>query len=108
MRMLLAGLLALGLAAAVRPALAAGGATVLVTIDNFTFNPATVTVKPGTTVEWVNHDDIPHRVVADDDSFKSPALDTDDKYDQLFDAAGEYPYYCSIHPHMVGKVVVAP
>jgi plastocyanin len=84
---------------------AASGPTVK--IDNFTFGPAALTVKVGTTVTWVNHDDIPHAVVSDDHtSFKSKVLDTDQSFAFTFTKAGEYPYFCSLHPHMVGKVVV--
>src|SRR5690242_4856925 len=52
-------------------------ATAEVKIDNFSFGPATLTVAPGTTVTWVNHDDIPHTVVSTDSVFKSKVLDTD-------------------------------
>jgi len=82
-------------------------ATVQVKIDNFTFAPSTLTVVAGTTVEWINRDDIPHTVVSEDKTtFKSKALDTDDKFSYTFTKAGEYPYFCSIHPKMVAKVVV--
>ena len=55
---------------------------------------------------WVNHDDVPHTVTATDKSFKSNALDTNDKYTHMFDKAGVYDYYCSVHPRMTGRVVV--
>ncbi len=77
-----------------------------VKIDNFSFGPASLTVAPGTTVTWTNRDDIPHTVVADDRSFKSKTLDTDETFSYTFDQPGTYPYFCSIHPHMTGKVVV--
>lgn len=78
-----------------------------VKIDNFTFGPATLTVKVGTTVTWVNNDDIPHTVVASDHvTFKSKVLDTDQRFSFTFTKPGDYPYFCSLHPHMVGKVVV--
>ncbi len=78
-----------------------------VKIDNFTFAPVTITVPAGTKVSWVNRDDIPHTVVSDDKTtFKSKALDTDDKFSFTFDKPGTYPYFCSIHPKMTGKVVV--
>jgi amicyanin len=84
---------------------AAAGPTVK--IDNFTFGPAALTVKVGTTVTWVNNDDIPHSVVAQDHTtFKSKVLDTDQTFSFTFTKAGEYPYFCSLHPHMTGKVVV--
>jgi len=78
-----------------------------VKIDNFTFGPPEVTVNAGTTVKWVNRDDIPHTVVSDDKAtFKSKALDTDDAFSYTFTKPGTYPYFCSIHPKMTGKVVV--
>ena len=77
-----------------------------VTIDNFSFSPASITVPVGTTLTWTNRDDIPHTVVSDDKKFKSKALDTDEKFSFTFTEPGTYPYFCSIHPKMVGKVVV--
>jgi len=77
-----------------------------VKIDNFSFSPATLTVAAGTTVTWVNHDDIPHNVVSNDKVFKSKVMDTDEKFSFTFAKAGEYPYFCAIHPKMTGKVVV--
>ena len=84
----------------------AQAASVEVKIDNFSFGPATVTVPAGTTVTWTNRDDIPHTVVSDDKVFKSKVLDTDEKFSFTFDKPGTYPYFCSIHPKMTGKVVV--
>lgn len=105
---------ALLFAATVLAALAStGGASmaaptpVTVMIDNFTFSPAEITVAPGTTVTWVNHDDIPHTVVDTKKGFRSKALDTDDSYSFTFSSAGSFDYFCSLHPHMTGKVVVA-
>jgi plastocyanin len=77
-----------------------------VRIDNFTFSPPTLTVTAGTTVTWVNGDDIPHTIAAKDRSLRSKALDTDDRFSFTFTTPGEYDYFCSLHPHMVGKVVV--
>lgn len=77
-----------------------------VKIDNFSFGPATVTVPGGTTVTWTNHDDVPHVVMSDDKSFRSKALDTDDKFTYTFTKPGTYTYYCAIHPKMTAKVVV--
>jgi plastocyanin len=82
-------------------------ATQRVTIDNFSFTPSTLTVSAGTEVTWTNHDDIPHTVVSDDRStFKSRALDTDEKFSFKFDKPGTYPYFCSIHPKMTAKIIV--
>jgi plastocyanin len=78
---------------------------VSVTIDNFTFEPAQLTVTVGTTVTWTNRDDIPHTVVSAG-KFRSKALDTDDKYSFTFTSAGDYKYFCSLHPHMVGMIRV--
>ena len=75
-------------------------------VDNFTFGPDTLTVPVNSTVTWVNKDDIPHVIASNDGLFKSKALDTDDKFSFTFTKAGTYPYYCSIHPKMTGKVVV--
>jgi plastocyanin len=85
---------------------AAQAATAEVKIDNFSFGPATLTVAVGTTVTWVNHDDIPHNVVSTDDLFKSKVMDTDEKFSFTFTKAGTFPYFCGIHPKMTGKVVV--
>ncbi len=80
--------------------------TAEVKIDNFMFGPAAITVAVGTTVTWINRDDIPHTVVSTDKVFKSKVLDTDEKFSYTFTKAGDYPYFCSIHPKMTGKVVV--
>src|ERR1700684_1601181 len=76
-----------------------------VTIDNFTFAPAELTVKVGTTVTWKNHDDIPHTIVSAG-KFRSKTLDTDDSFSFTFTAAGDYTYFCSLHPHMTGTIKV--
>ena len=77
-----------------------------VKIDNFTFNPQQLTVKAGTTVVWTNHDDIPHTVTSSTKVFKSNALDTDDKFLFTFTTPGSYLYFCALHPHMTGSIVV--
>jgi plastocyanin len=92
-------------AAAAETAAAAG---TTVKIDNFTFTPQSLTVKAGTTVTWINEDDIPHTVVATETAFKSKVLDTDDKYTFTFTATGTFQYFCSLHPHMTGTIVVVP
>ena len=78
----------------------------VVTIDNFTFTQPELTVAVGTTVKWVNHDDIPHNVINKDRAFRSKALDTDDSYSFTFASAGTYDYFCGLHPHMQGKIIV--
>jgi plastocyanin len=77
----------------------------MVKIDNFTFEPAELTVKVGTTVTWKNRDDIPHTVVSAG-KFRSKAMDTDDSFSFTFTTSGEYKYFCSLHPHMTGTVKV--
>ncbi len=93
---------------------AAGGPTnrtsstkVEIRIDNFSFKEQTLTVRPGTEVTWVNHDDAPHKIVSTDKStFASPVLDTDGRFSFTFTKAGTYDYFCSIHPMMTGKIIV--
>ena len=76
-------------------------------IDNFTFNPQKLTVKAGTTVTWTNKDDIPHGIAATGNAFaRSNALDTDNTYSFTFTTPGTYQYFCYIHPHMTGTIVV--
>ena len=77
-----------------------------VTIDNFVFEPGRLTVKAGTTVTWTNRDDIPHTVAAKERLFKSKVMDTDESYSFTFSTPGEYTYFCSLHPHMTGTIVV--
>ena len=87
--------------------MAADSGKVEVRIDNFSFVPKEITVAAGTTVTWTNEDDVPHLVVSADDQFKkSPVLDTNESFSCKFTTAGSYVYFCSIHPHMTGKVIV--
>ncbi len=76
-----------------------------VTIDNFTFTPAELNLKVGDTVTWTNHDDIPHTVVSAG-KFRSKTLDTDNSFSFTFTTAGDYRYFCSLHPHMTGMIMV--
>jgi plastocyanin len=89
-------------------AVQAGAQAAAIQIDNFHYTPPSLVVAPGTTVTWTNADDSPHTVREKDGKFKSAALDTDDTFSQTFTAAGEYEYFCSIHPYMTGKIVVKP
>ena len=75
-------------------------------MDNFTFGPATLTVPVNSTVTWVNKDDLPHVIASNDGVFKSKALETEDKYSYTFSKPGTYAYFCSIHPKMVGTIIV--
>lgn len=77
-----------------------------VQIGNFTFKAPLMTVKVGTTVTWTNGDDIPHTVVSKDGMFKSKVLDTGDTFSFTFAKAGQFGYFCSLHPHMTGTIVV--
>ena len=77
-----------------------------VKIDNFTFDPPRLTVKAGTAITWTNADDVPHTVVATGKAFRSKTLDTDDKFSFTFTTPGSFAYFCSLHPHMTGTVVV--
>ncbi len=86
-------------------AVAAQDATNVITIDNFTFSPRELTVAVGTTVKWVNHDDIPHTVVEKQTTFRSKVLDTDESYSYTFTSAGTFDYFCGLHPHMVGQII---
>jgi plastocyanin len=92
-------------ATALLPVGAARAEDVAVHIDNFVFEPAQLTVKVGQTVTWTNRDDIPHTVVCAG-KFRSKAMDTDGTFSFTFTAAGEYKYFCSLHPHMTGAVKV--
>ena len=85
---------------------AAPAAPAAVTIGNFTFNSPALTVKPGTTVTWTNGDDIPHTIVSKDGVFKSKVLDTGDRFSFTFAKPGQFGYFCSLHPHMTGTIVV--
>jgi plastocyanin len=88
------------------PAASAHVAETEVKIDNFAFAPQRVVVKAGTTVIWINDDDIPHTVASSTKLFKSNALDTKDKFSFTFTTPGAYEYFCSLHPHMTGTIVV--
>jgi plastocyanin len=79
-----------------------------VTIDNFSFKLPVLTIPAGTTVSWENDDDIAHTVVATDGTFRSAALDSEDKFAFTFDKPGTFDYFCSLHPRMQGQIVVTP
>jgi plastocyanin len=108
---LLAALLAPGLPLGLRLGLVprrALAAEASVSLETFAFVPASLTVAAGTKVTWTNRDDTPHTVtsVARPPVFRSGALDTDDVYSFVFDKPGSFGYFCSLHPHMQGTVVV--
>ncbi|HTI87721.1 MAG TPA: cupredoxin family copper-binding protein [Alphaproteobacteria bacterium] len=97
------------MAAEAAAAIPAAAAPAEISIDNFTFGPNVLTVKAGTTVRWVNRDDIPHTILDKQRKvFRSKVLDTDDSFSFTFAAPGTYEYFCGLHPHMTGQVVVTP
>ena len=79
-----------------------------VEIQDQGFNARSVTVKAGTTVTWVNHDDDTHTVTSTVEAFRSPGLDPDETFSHTFTKPGTYEYYCTLHPLMTGKVIVTP
>jgi plastocyanin len=99
-RLAVAGLLLLPFAGS-----GARAQTIAVSIDNFTFTPSELALKAGDTVTWTNRDDIPHTVVSAG-KFRSKTLDTDNSFSFTFTAAGDYKYFCSLHPHMTGLIKV--
>jgi plastocyanin len=99
-----AGVLMMGVAADM--ARAAPPPAASVQIGNFTFKAQVLTVKPGTTVTWTNGDDIPHTVTSSTGVFKSKVLDTGDRFSFTFARPGQFGYFCSLHPHMTGTIVV--
>jgi plastocyanin len=92
--------------AAALGAASAGAADIEVNIAQFAFAPQRLTVKAGTTVTWINDDDVPHTIVSTGKSFRSKPLDTHDRFSFTFTTPGPYEYFCSLHPHMTGAVVV--
>jgi plastocyanin len=91
----------------VAPAVAQNAVPAAVSVDNFTFNPPKLIVKAGTKVTWTNKDDMPHGIAWSSNVFpRSKALDTNDSTTFTFTTPGTYQYFCYIHPHMVGMVVV--
>jgi plastocyanin len=81
-------------------------ADVAVSIDNFAFGPQRLVVPVGTSVTWTNRDDAPHTVAATGKAFRSRALDTGDTFTFTFTAPGSFDYFCTLHPHMTGTIVV--
>jgi plastocyanin len=81
-------------------------ASTIVMARDFMFAPTALTVGVGATVTWTNKDDEPHTVVSDGGLFRSGALDTGESFSFRFDRPGTYRYVCSIHPRMVGTIVV--
>jgi plastocyanin len=86
----------------------AKGASTEVKIDNFTFDPAKLTIKAGTKVTWTNHDDVPHTATSSvkPRAFDSGTLDTDEKFSYVFTTPGTYDYFCAVHPKMTAQIIV--
>jgi plastocyanin len=84
----------------------AGATANQVVIENFSFAPATLTVKVGTKVTWINRDDVPHTVNENDKRFKSGTMDTDDQFSYTFSSSGTFSYFCALHPKMTGQIIV--
>jgi plastocyanin len=102
----LAACLAAGAAAPEPPAAAGSAATIRINVKEFMFAPLELTVKAGSTVTWTNMDQEPHTVVSDSGLFRSGALDTNESFSYRFESPGTYRYLCTIHPRMMGTVVV--
>jgi plastocyanin len=84
----------------------ASAASTIVMAKDFMFAPTSINVAAGSTVTWTNRDDEPHTVVSENGLFRSAALDTNESFSYRFEKAGTYRYACSIHPRMVGTIVV--
>jgi plastocyanin len=97
---------AAGMLSAANPPAGTNASPATVKIDNFSFTPQTLTVRAGTKVTWINKDDVPHTVTSTDKTLKSPVLDTDEQFSHTFSAPGTNSYFCSVHPHMTGKIIV--
>ena len=100
------GMLALGAMEVYVPSDAETSNPTLIVAKDFMFNPTPLTVKVGSTVTWTNKDDEPHTVVSDTGVFKSGGMDTNESFSYKFDKPGTYHFTCSIHPRMVGTVIV--
>jgi plastocyanin len=105
-RHLLRGALGAGLTVVIGRTATAADAKVM--IDNFKFLPTPLVVSPGTTVIWLNRDDMVHSVVVPALGIRSPPLDTDETFAYRFDKAGTYAYVCGLHPFMHGQIIVQP
>jgi plastocyanin len=105
-RRLAAAALAVFLAGVAAAPAAEAPNTIHIDVKNFMFAPMTMTVKAGATVTWTNSDQEPHTVVSSQGLFRSGAIDTGESFSFKFDKPGTYGYVCTIHPRMVGTVVV--
>jgi plastocyanin len=101
-----AGVVLLGWSGLSGPSVAQTAEPTRIVVKNFMFQPTSLTVKVGSTVTWTNMDEEPHTVVSTSGLFRSNGLDTKDSFSFKFDKAGTYTFACSIHPQMVGKIIV--
>ena len=102
----ISALLLAALSTCVSHATSATEGSTIVMAKDFMFAPTSITVAAGSTVTWTNKDDEPHTVASEGGLFRSAALDTNESFSFRFDKAGTYRYTCSIHPRMVGTIVV--
>jgi plastocyanin len=100
------GVVSLGAMDLPAPSIAGTADATTIVVKDFTFSPTPLTVKAGSTVTWTNMDDEPHNVTSDTGLFRSGGMDTNDSFSFKFDKPGTYHITCSIHPRMVGTVVV--
>ncbi len=96
----------IAVAMAMMCAAAEGAVPNSIEVKDFMFMPTSLTVNAGENVTWVNKDDEPHTVVSDTGVFRSGAMDTNESFSFKFDKPGTYHFTCSIHPRMVGTIVV--
>jgi plastocyanin len=100
------GMVILGAMEVYVPSVADTADSTKIAVNNFMFNPTPLTIKTGSTVTWINRDDEPHTAVSDTGLFKSGGMDTNESFSFKFDKPGTYHYTCTIHPRMVGTIVV--
>ena len=98
--------IAIAAAGGIAPARTGAAEPVRIEITKFAFSPQEITVPVGAAIVWVNHDETPHTIAAGDQAFVSKALDTDDRYEHTFEHEGDVPYFCTVHPFMVGTIHV--
>jgi len=88
------------------PASTSDPASCVVEIKDFAFSPQTLVISVGSKVTWKNQDEEPHRIAETNQVFTSPPLDTDQMFTYEFKTAGRYKYFCTLHPHMTGEIIV--
>ena len=91
---------------AMTPAATAENKAVKISIADFQFTPAEITIAPGESVTWINNDGAPHGLEFSDGSSGNDLLLPGASYSRRFDKPGTYEYSCSVHPYMTGRVLV--